>query len=143
MEQNVLYKGSDDELLKLDAQATALLFEINTAPPEKRTYLHEKVFPKLFSKLGKNTWFEMPFNCDYGKFIEIGQNCFFNHHCSIGDGGKVKIGNNVWIGSNVTLLSGVKIGNNAVIGAGSVVTKDISDNTLAYGVPCKVVKQIA
>jgi len=54
----------------------------------------------------------------------------------------VNIGNDVWIGGNVTILPGVKIGNNVVIGAGAVVTKDIPDNSLAVGIPAKVVKTI-
>ena len=55
---------------------------------------------------------------------------------------KVKIGNNVWIGANVTILPGVTIGDNCTIGAGSVVTKNIPANTVAYGNPCKVAKKI-
>lgn len=54
----------------------------------------------------------------------------------------VHIGKNVWIGANVTILPGVTIGENTVIGAGSVVTKDIPKNVVAYGNPCKVVRQI-
>lgn len=54
----------------------------------------------------------------------------------------VNIGNNVWIGANVTVCGGVNIGDNAVIGAGSVVTKDIPRNVLAAGVPCKVIREI-
>ena len=50
----------------------------------------------------------------------------------------VIIGNNVWIGGGVIILPGVTIGNNVVIGAGSVVTKDIPDNTIAFGNPCRV-----
>lgn len=50
----------------------------------------------------------------------------------------VKIGNGVWIGSNVVVLPGVTIGDNTVIGAGSVVTKDIPANVVAVGNPCKV-----
>ena len=51
----------------------------------------------------------------------------------------VTIGNNVWIGGNTVICPGVHIGNNTVIGAGSVVTKHIPDNVIAYGNPCKVV----
>lgn len=54
----------------------------------------------------------------------------------------VKIGNDVWVGSNVVILPGVSIGNNVVIGAGSVVTHDIPDNSVAMGVPCKVARAI-
>lgn len=54
----------------------------------------------------------------------------------------ITIGSGVWFGSNVTVCGGVKIGNNCVIGAGSVVTRDIPDNSLAAGVPCKVIRKI-
>lgn len=54
----------------------------------------------------------------------------------------VHIGKNVWIGAGVTILPGVRIGDNSVIGAGSIVTTDIPDNVVAYGVPCKVVRKI-
>jgi len=53
--------------------------------------------------------------------------------------GKVSIGNNVYFGTNVTILKGVSIGNNCIIGAGSVVTKSIPSNMVAVGVPCRVV----
>lgn len=53
----------------------------------------------------------------------------------------VKIGNKVWIGGGVTILSGVTIGDNTVIAAGSVVTKDIPANVVAAGNPCKVIKE--
>ncbi len=53
----------------------------------------------------------------------------------------VTIGDNTWIGGNVTILPGVCIGNNTVIGAGSVVTKDVPDNVIAVGNPCKVIKR--
>lgn len=54
----------------------------------------------------------------------------------------IKVGNDVWIGGGVTVLPGVTIGDNVVIGAGSVVTKDIPSNVVAYGNPCRVVKNI-
>ena len=54
--------------------------------------------------------------------------------------GKITIGENAWIGANVTICSDVRIGKNSVIGAGSVVTRNIPDNVLAAGVPCKPIR---
>lgn len=54
----------------------------------------------------------------------------------------VVIKDHVWIGSNVTIMPGVTIGENSVIGAGSVVTRDIPDNVVACGVPCRVLREI-
>lgn len=54
----------------------------------------------------------------------------------------VTIEDNVWIGANVVVLPGVTIGENSVIGAGSVVTKDIPANVIAFGSPCKVYRKI-
>ena len=90
--------------------------------------------------------------------VEIGDNVFIAPNCNIYTAShpidtvernkrleyanKVKIGNNVWIGGNVTILPGVTIGDNSTIGAGSVVTKDIPANVVAYGNPCRVAKNI-
>jgi acetyltransferase-like isoleucine patch superfamily enzyme len=54
----------------------------------------------------------------------------------------VNIGNNVWLGVNVTVLKGVSIGENTVIGANSLVVKNIPANVIAAGNPCKVLKKI-
>lgn len=54
----------------------------------------------------------------------------------------VRIGSDVWIGGNVTILPGVTIGNNVVIAAGAVVTKDVPDNSLVGGVPAKIIREI-
>ena len=54
----------------------------------------------------------------------------------------VTIGNDVWIGGNVTILPGVNIGDKAVIAAGAVVTKDVPANTVAGGVPARVIKEL-
>lgn len=54
----------------------------------------------------------------------------------------VRIGKNVWIGSGVQILPGVTIGDNSVIGAGSVVTAELPANVVAFGVPCRVIREI-
>lgn len=54
----------------------------------------------------------------------------------------VHIGRNCWIGTGVLIMPGVTIGDNVVIGAGSVVTKDIPSNMLAFGNPCRVQREI-
>lgn len=54
----------------------------------------------------------------------------------------ITVGNNVWIGSNTVVLPGVTIGDHAVIGAGSVVTKNIPAGVIAFGNPCRVIREI-
>ena len=56
--------------------------------------------------------------------------------------GKIVVGDNVHIGMDVTIMPGVKIGSNCVIGLGAIVTKDIPDNSIAVGVPAKVIRTI-
>lgn len=55
---------------------------------------------------------------------------------------EIKIGNSVWLGSNVVVNPGVEVGDNTVIGAGSIVTKNIPANVIAVGNPCKVLREI-
>ena len=57
-------------------------------------------------------------------------------------GKPVHIGSKVWIGGDVKILAGVTIGNNSIIGTGSVVTKDIPENVIAVGNPCRVLRKI-
>ncbi|MBD5642510.1 sugar O-acetyltransferase [Clostridium botulinum] len=100
------------------------------------------------------------YNCtilDVGKVI-IGNNVQFAPNVSLYTAGHpihpdsrnsgyeygigITIGDNVWLGGNVVVNPGVHIGNNVVIGSGSVVTKDIPDNVIAIGNPCKVIREI-
>lgn len=113
---------------------------------------------------GKNIevgdYFFANYNCtilDVGKVI-IGNNVQFAPNVSLFTAGHpihpdsrnsgyeygigITIGDNVWLGGNVVVNPGVHIGNNAVIGSGSVVTKDIPDNVIAIGNPCKVIREI-
>ena len=57
-------------------------------------------------------------------------------------GKPVHIGKNVWLGGDVKILAGVTIGDHAIIGAGSIVTKDIPENVIAAGNPCRVIREI-
>ncbi|OOM73654.1 galactoside O-acetyltransferase [Clostridium puniceum] len=109
-------------------------------------------------EVGNN--FFVNYNCiilDIGK-VKIGDNVLFAPNVSIYTAGhpihpesrnsgyeygiEVIIGDNVWVGGSVVINPGVKIGNNVVIGSGSVVTKDIPDNVIAVGNPCKVIREI-
>lgn len=88
----------------------------------------------------------------FGNNVFIGPNCGFytayhpldfnTRNSGLEFAAPITIGNNVWIGGNVCILSNVSIGDNSVIGAGSVVTKNIPSNVIAFGNPCKVIKNI-
>lgn len=109
-------------------------------------------------EIGEN--FYMNMNCVIldGAKITFGDNVFVAPNCGFYTAGHpldvvqrnkgleyaypITIGNNVWIGANVTVLPGVSIGDNSVIGAGSVVNKDIPANVLAVGNPCRVVREL-
>lgn len=54
----------------------------------------------------------------------------------------ITIGDNVWVGAGVHIMGGVTIGRNSIIGAGSVVTKDIPENVIAAGLPCRMIREI-
>lgn len=109
-------------------------------------------------EVGKN--FFANYNCtilDVAK-VKIGDNCMLAPNVAIYTAGhplhpdtrntmfeygiEVTIGDNVWIGGNAVICPGVKIGSNSVIGAGSVVTKDIPEWSVAAGNPCKVIRKI-
>ncbi|MBE7713167.1 MAG: sugar O-acetyltransferase [Cyanobacteria bacterium SIG26] len=94
-----------------------------------------------------------PAKVEFGDNVFIGPNCAFytpEHPLDANTRNKgleyaypIKVGNNVWFGGNVVVLSGVTIGDNVVIGAGSVVVKDIPSNSVAVGNPCKVIKTLS
>ncbi len=52
----------------------------------------------------------------------------------------IHVGNDVWLGANVTILHNIKIGNGAIVGAGAVVTKDVPDYAIVGGVPARIIK---
>ncbi len=108
--------------------------------------------------IGDNTFINHNAYLMDGAQIKIGSYCFIGPNCGmytavhpliaeernkgLEKAKPVIIGDNVWIGGDVTILPGVKIGENTVIGAKSVVTKDIPANVVAVGNPCRVLRKI-
>lgn len=109
-------------------------------------------------RVGKN--FSANYNCvilDVGE-VTIGDNVMFAPNVAVYTAGHpihpaarstgyeygipISIGDNVWVGGNVVILPGVRVGSNTVIGAGSVVTRDVPDWTVAAGNPCRVIREI-
>lgn len=111
-----------------------------------------------YCHIGKETFINHDAYLMDGGGITIGDHCFIGPHCGmytaihpthytdrnqgLEKALPIKIGNNCWIGADVTILPGVTIGNNTIIGAKSVVTIDIPDNVIAFGNPCKVKREI-
>lgn len=100
---------------------------------------------------GQVTWGSEPWIITLGKNVYITDGVRFITH----DGGvlifrnlipdleitkPITIGDNVYIGNNAIIMPGVAIGNNVIIGAGAIVTKSIPDNSVAVGIPAKVIK---
>lgn len=130
--------------------------------PVKRTeYLRKN---KIFASIGENCSIEDRIVPLYAGCIRIGNNVrlashvtFVTHdvsHFVLNNMGKkwrgggtglqekigcIEIGNNVFVGTNTTILYDVKIGDNVLIGAGSIVNHDIPDNSVAVGVPARVI----
>ena len=120
------------------------------------------LFPPFYTdcgkniKIGKNVFINACCRFQDQGGIEIGDGSLIGHNTTIATlnhdfnpskrqnltPNPVKIGKNVWIGSDCTILPGVTIGDGAIVGAGSVVTKSIPANTIAVGNPARVIKEI-
>lgn len=178
MLSGMVYSAIDDQLLKELNEVKEIIHEYNALKPSQ-TLCRFQILKDLLGHVADDEIIvNQPFYCDYGKQIRIGKRFFANFNLTILDEARVTIGDdcfigpnvsiytachstdpverntrrewaepvtigdNVWIGGSVTILPGVTIGSNVTIGAGSVVTRDIPDNVVAVGNPCKVIKTI-
>ena len=178
MLSGMVYSAIDDQLLKELNEVKEIIHEYNALKPSQ-TLRRFQILKDLLGHVADDEIIvNQPFYCDYGKQIRVGKRFFANFNLTILDEARVTIGDdcfigpnvsiytachstdpverntrrewaepvtigdNVWIGGSVTILPGVTIGSNVTIGAGSVVTKDIPDNVVAVGNPCKVIKNL-
>ena len=133
-----LYQASDPELIQERLQARKLMQLLNSSAPtesENRVSL----LRKLVGKACKNPWIEVPFYCDYGYNIQMGEDCFFNFNCMVLDVCKVTLGDRVLICPAVQLYTAthpldaasrgalwefgkpIEIGSDVWIGGGAVI----------------------
>jgi len=138
-----LYQASDSELAKERLQARELLRQFNSscpAEPENRVAL----LRKLVNKAGKNPWIEVPFYCDYGYNIQMGDDCFFNFNCVVVDVCSVTLGDSVLVGPAVQIYTGthpldaqtrgelweygkpISIGSDVWIGGGAIICPGVN-----------------
>ena len=117
--------------------------------------IHDGLDISYTSKLGRgvliNSKVSIAAHTTIGDFVSINRHVSIGHHTNIGDycsinpgvniAGNVTIGEGTTIGMGTNILHTVKIGKNSIIGSGSVVTKDIPDNVVAYGSPCKIIRE--
>ena len=178
MLSGMVYSAIDDQLLKELNEVKEIIHEYNALKPSQ-TLRRFQILKDLLGHVADDEIIvNQPFYCDYGKQIRVGKRFFANFNLTILDEAlvtigddcfigpnvsiytachstdpverntrrewaePVTIGDNVWIGGSVTILPGVTIGSNVTIGAGSVVTRDIPDNVVAVGNPCKVIKNL-
>ena len=112
----------------------------------------------MYTSIGDDTFVNHNVYFMDGGTITIGNHCFIGPNCGFYTANHplvasdrnlgyeiakpIIIEDNVWIGADVTILPGVTIGKGSVIGAKSLVTKDVPANVVAYGNPCRVVREI-
>ncbi len=181
-----IYNCMEKQLAERRIEAQKLCIEYNNlveADPRKAALLKE-IFPQaddtvfirgpvfvdygLFTKIGKNTYFNFNLAILDVCPVTIGDNCFFGPNISILTalhsliaeerkfyfneekgyqtdreyGKPITIGNDCWFGGNVTILPGVTIHDNVVVGAGSVVTKDLESGAIYVGNPARKLRDI-
>ena len=143
-----VYSAVDPELIEELMATREILYEYNSLRPSE-TQRMKKILKGLLGHVADDKFLiNQPFRCDYGKQISIGKRFFANFNFTVLDEACVTIGDDCFIGPNVSIYTAchstdpVEIGDNVTIGAGSVVVGDIPPNTVAVGSPCKVIKNL-
>lgn len=133
---------ADEEIRGIMMKTRFLLQEYNSVRPDDIQRKNE-ILRELLGKTGERFYIEPPFHCDYGCNIELGENFYSNYNLTVLDCNKVKIGDNVLLGPNVTITAAghpihpesrkkyeyavpVTIGNNVWIGANVVICPGVT-----------------
>ena len=137
-----LYDASDKQLMEMRVKARAWMQQYNETGYNKP--LREKLLKELAGKLGKNPDIQVPFYCDYGCHIELGDNFFANFNCVFLDCNYITMGNNVFLGPNVQVYTAyhpliaaerikgpefaesITVGDNVWIGGGTIICPGVS-----------------
>lgn len=146
----VMYNAGDEELREARMRAKLLCRKFNDLMPDEREKRVETI-KELLGKTGERVWIEQPFMCDYGEFIEVGEDFYANYNLVILDCARVRIGSNVFIAPNVGIYTAahpivaeqrnihgfefakeVTIGDNVWIGGGVQICPGVTigDNTV-------------
>ena len=186
LKNGMIYDPMDPTVFKLRRKAHVLSTKYNLLD-ESKSKKRKKILDQLLPNKKEGVYLQGPIYFDYGFNTTIGENFFANFNLTVLDCAQVvigdnvfvgpnvsivppihpflpnernlytnengiltdkeyakpiKIGDNCWLASNVTVCGGVTIGSGCVIGAGSVVTKDIPAGVLAVGNPCRVIRKI-
>ena len=137
------YQASDPVLVRERLLARENLQLLNASPPGDPAH-RVAMLHQLIGKLGKNPWIEVPFFCDYGYNIQMGDDCFFNFNCVILDVCPVQLGDRVFVGPAVQIYTAthpldaqrraafeesgmpITIGSDVWIGGGAILCPGIS-----------------
>lgn len=120
------FKIWHDGLLGELTQTKKLLYKYNHCKPNRRRRL-DKLIRQILGKTGDWIGIDQPFHCDFGKNISVGADFYANVNCTILDCGKVTIGDNVFFGPNVTVIT-----------AGHPIHPESRNSRYQYGIPVTI-----
>ena len=99
-----VYDATHPEMIRRLVETRKLLWEFNNLRPDKMDEM-QAIIQSLLGNCGKRIHINQPFRCDYGCNISVGENFFANFNLTILDEARVTIGNNVFIGPNVSIYT--------------------------------------